>query len=128
MAIGVTERGHKLVVGLQAGDKESAFSWREFFKDLKVRGLDGQKVVLGIMDGLSGSESVFGEEFPKAKIQRCQVHVAPNVLAKVLKKLKQAVANDVRTIFYTSSKETALKFLKSSEENGRRLSLLPQVV
>lgn len=109
VAIGVTERGHKLVMGLQAGDKESASSWREFFKDLKVRGLDGQRVVLGIMDGLSGLEYVFGEEFPKAKVQRCQVHVARNVLAKVSKKLKQAVANDVRSIFYASSKENALE-------------------
>lgn len=112
VAIGVTERGHKLVVGLQAGDKESASSWREFFKDLKVRGLDGQRVILGIMDGLSGLESVFEEEFPKAKVQRCQVHVARNVLVKVPKKLKQAVANDVRTIFYASSKETALEFFE----------------
>ena len=109
VAIGVTERGHKLVAGLQAGDKESASSWREFFKDLKVRGLDGQKVNLGIMDGLSGLESVFEEEFPKAEVQRCQVHVARNILAKVPKKLKQPVADDVRTIFYASSKETALK-------------------
>jgi putative transposase len=30
VAIGVTERGHKLVVGFQAGDKESASSWRNF--------------------------------------------------------------------------------------------------
>ena len=112
VAIGVTGRGHKLVVGLQAGDKESASSWREFFKDLKVRGLDGQRVVLGIMDGLSGLESVFEEEFPKARVQRCQVHVARNVLVKVPKKLKQAVANDVRTIFYASSKETALEFFE----------------
>ena len=44
VAIGVTDGGHKLVVGLQAGDKESASCWREFFKDLKVRGLDGQKL------------------------------------------------------------------------------------
>jgi putative transposase len=54
-------------------------------------------------------EYVFEEEFPKARVQRCQVHVARNVLAKVPKKLKQAVANDVRTIFYASSKETALE-------------------
>ena len=104
VAIGVTERGHKLVLGLQAGDKESASSWREFFKDLKVRGLDSRKVTLGIMDGLSGLETVFEEEFPKAKVQRCQVHVARNVLAKVPKKLKQAVADDLRSIFYASIK------------------------
>ena len=81
VAIGVTEAGHRLVLGLQSGDKESASSWREFFKDLKGRGLDGRKVTLGIMDGLTGLEKVFQEEFPNAKVQRCQVHLARNVLA-----------------------------------------------
>ena len=37
-AIGVTEDGAKLVLGLQSGDKESATSWREFFRDLKTEG------------------------------------------------------------------------------------------
>ena len=82
VAIGVTETGHKTVLGFQAGDKESAPTWREFFKDLKGRGLDGSKVLLGIMDGLPGLEKVFKEEFPNAEVQRCQVHVARNVLAK----------------------------------------------
>jgi putative transposase len=107
VAIGVTETGQKLVLSLQAGDKESAMSWREFFKDLKARGLDSGKVTLGMMDGLPGLESVFKEEFPKAKVQRCQVHVARNVLAKVPKKFKQDVANDLRSIFYAPSQEKA---------------------
>ena len=55
VAIGVTETGQKLVLSLQAGDNESATSWREFFKDLKARGLDGGKVTLGMMDGLAGT-------------------------------------------------------------------------
>jgi len=105
VAIGVTETGQKLVLSLQAGDKESATSWREFFKDLKSRGLDGGKVTLGMMDGLPGLETVFREEFPKAKVQRCQVHVARNVLAKVPNKFKQDVANDLRSIFYAPSLE-----------------------
>jgi len=67
VAIGVTETGQKLVLSLQTGDKESATSWREFFKDLKSRGLDGGKVNLGIMDGLPGLETVFKEEFLKRK-------------------------------------------------------------
>ena len=110
VAIGVSEAGHKLVMGLQTGDKESASNWREFFRDLKSRGLDSQKVALGIMDGLPGLELVFKEEFPKAKVQRCQVHVARNVLAKVPKKLQKAVADDMRSIFYASSKEKASEF------------------
>jgi putative transposase len=48
--------------------------------------------MLGIMDGLPGLETVFKEEFPKAKVQRYQIHVARNVLAKVPQKFKEAVA------------------------------------
>ncbi len=62
VAIGVTASGHRTVLGLQSGDKESAVSWREFFKDLKGRGLDASQVILGSMDGLPGLEKVFSEE------------------------------------------------------------------
>jgi len=120
VAIGVTETGHKRVLGFQAGDKESAPTWREFFKDLKKRGLDGSKMVLGVMDGLPGLEKVFKEEFPKAKVQRCQVHVVRNVLAKVPKKLKKAVADDIRSIFYASSKQKAMGFFDIFREKWRR--------
>jgi len=109
VVIGVTKNGQKQVIGIQSGDKESASSWREVFKDLKRRGLDRQTVTLGIMDGLSGLEKVFREEFSRGKVQRCQVHVARNVLAKVPRKLKQEVADDIRSIFYASSREKALE-------------------
>lgn len=110
VAIGVTEEGHRMVLGLQAGDKESAPNWREFFKDLKRRGLNAGNVTLGVMDGLPGLERVFMEEFPKAKVQRCQIHVARNVLAKVPRKLKKPIADEVRSIFYASSRGKALGF------------------
>jgi putative transposase len=110
VVIGISDKGHKMVLSLQAGDKESAPAWRELFKDLKSRNLDSSKVLLGVMDGLPGLEKVFTEEFPKAKTQRCQVHVARNVLAKVPKKIKKDVADDLRSIFYASSKKKALDF------------------
>jgi putative transposase len=120
VAVGVTADGAKLVLGLQGGDKESATNWREFFKDLKNRGLDGTSVQLGIMDGLSGLEKVFAEEFPNAKVQRCQVHVARNVLAKVPHKLKKEVADDLRSIFYASSKEKADEFYRRFYEKWNK--------
>ena len=110
VVIGVTEKGYRTVLGLQSGDKESASSWREMFKDLKGRGLDGNAITLGVMDGLSGLETVFKEEFPKAKVQRCQVHVARNILAKVPRKLKKDIADEVRSIFYASSRKKAIEF------------------
>ena len=112
VVIGVDKSGHKHIIALQAGDKESASNWRELFKDLKKRGLDGSKVELGIMDGLAGLEKVFLEEFTNSKVQRCQVHLARNVLAKCPHKIKQEVADDLRSIFYASSKKKADTFYK----------------
>lgn len=112
VAIGVSVDGHRTVLGLQAGDKESASSWRELFRDLKRRRLDGSTVTLGIMDGLTGLERVFMEEFPNAKVQRCQLHVARNVLAKVPRKLKKTIGDEIRSIFYASSKKKALEFFQ----------------
>ena len=126
VAIGVTELGHRTVLGLQAGDKESAPVWRQMFKDLKKRGLDGSRVELGIMDGLSGLEMVFKEEFPNAKVQRCQVHVARNILAKVPKKLKKNIGDEVRSIFYASSRQKAVGFFKTFKSKWE--SELPSAV
>lgn len=120
VAIGVSKTGRRVVLGFQSGDKESASSWREFFKDLKRRGLDGSGVSLGVMDGLAGLQRVFHEEFPKAKVQRCQVHVARNVLAKVPQKFKQRVADEIRSIFYASSKNKAKELFLEFKANWRK--------
>ncbi len=126
VAIGVTESGHRMVLGLQAGDKESASNWREFFKDLKRRGLNGSSVTLGVMDGLPGLERIFKEEFAKAKVQRCQVHVSRNVLAKVPRKLKKVIGDEIRSIFYASSRQKAMEFF--DQFKGRWEKELPSAV
>jgi putative transposase len=120
VVIGVAETGHKMVLGLQAGDKESASNWREFFKDLKKRGLNSQNIKLGVMDGLPGLERIFKLEFSKSRIQRCQVHVARNVLAKVPRKLKKDVADDMRSIFYASSKKKARIFFNEFKQKWEK--------
>jgi len=126
VVIGVNEDGHRTILAVQSGDKESASTWRELFKDLKRRGLDSSRVVLGVMDGLPGLERVFAEEFVNAKVQRCQIHVARNVLAKVPRKLKKTVSDEVRSIFYASSKNKALKFFE--EFKSRWSNELPSAV
>ena len=46
--------------------------------------------------------------------------MARNVLAKVPKKLKQAVADDIRSIFYASNKEKALEFATQFAERWQQ--------
>ncbi len=120
VAIGVRENGTRLTLGLQLGDKESATCWRKFFKDLKSRGLRAENLRLGVMDGLAGTEMVFKEEFANADVQRCQAHVARNVLAEVPQKLKQGVADGMRSIFYASSKEKAKEFFAQFKEHWEK--------
>jgi putative transposase len=121
VVIGVTKTGHKQVIALQAGDKESASSWRELFKDLKKRGLAASNVKLGIMDGLPGLEKVFKEEFKSAEIQRCQVHVARNVLSKVPQKMKQEVADNMRSVFYASTEKKAKTFFMKFKDEYQKV-------
>lgn len=120
VVIGVREDGQRLVLGFQAGSKESASTWREFFKDLKRRGLRSELVKLGVMDGLPALEKVFQEEFVNAEVQRFSVQVTKNVLAKVPKKLKQEVASDLRSIFYAPSLEKAKELFQAFRDRWER--------
>jgi transposase-like protein len=63
------------------------------------------------------------EEFPHAKVQRCQVHVARNVLAKIPQKQKREVAGDIRSIFYASSKKKSLEYFEAFQ--GKWKDTLP---
>ena len=60
---------------------------------------------MGMMGSVTGLKKMSKKEFPKATVQRCQLHVARNVLATVTRKqLKRTVADDMRSIFHASSK------------------------
>jgi transposase-like protein len=108
MAIGITTDGYRVILAVQLGDRESASSWLEFLKDLKRRGLKGEHLELGIMDGLTGLENVFLECFPKAKTQRCVVHKLRNIAAKLPRKIQKDCLNHVKRVFYANSYDEAL--------------------
>jgi transposase-like protein len=108
VVIAVTKTKQRLFLSIQQGDKDSATTWREIFKDLKQRGLNASNVKLGIMDGLQGLENVFCEEFQNAKVQRCIVHVMRNVITKAPRSSRQEVTDSLRDIFYAEDRKTAM--------------------
>jgi len=120
VVVGVREDGGKLVLGFQAGDRERASSWREFFRDLKRRGLRWELIKLGVMDGIPALEQVFKEEFPQAEAKRFVVHLSRNVLAKVPRKLKGEIASELRGIFYAPSEEEARERLADFKTRWER--------
>jgi putative transposase len=80
VVLGVDETGRKIVLSMVQGDKDSRAAWEAVFVDLKERGLDGSRVRVGVMDGLPGLGDAFHEAFPSAKVLRCWVHKARNVM------------------------------------------------
>lgn len=80
-AWGITETGHKVLLGLAPGTKEDTASCRDFLRDLKSRGLVDP--ILGVTDGAPGLIRAFEEVFPRALRQRCLAHKIRNLQSKV---------------------------------------------
>ena len=80
-AWGITTTGQKALVGLAYGAAESEAAWLDFLRDLTARGLRAPLLV--ISDGAPGLLNAIEAAFPRGRRQRCLVHVARNVLAKV---------------------------------------------
>ena len=79
-AWGITESGHKVLLGLAPGTKEDTASCRDVLRDLKSRGLIDP--ILGVTDGAPGLIRAFEEVFPRALRQRCLAHKIRNLQSK----------------------------------------------
>lgn len=122
VVIRIDSAGHRRILGIQLGGKESAASWREFFKELKARGLKGSKLKLGIMDGLAGLERAFEESFPRAKIQRCVVHKLRNIAVKLPRSIQKECMGECKEIFYAEGIDEAKEHFRSWKERWEKVA------
>jgi transposase-like protein len=70
--VGVRSDGHKELVAVGDGFRESIESWSELLRDLKRRGMRAPVVAIG--DGALGFWGALREVFPDSREQRCWVH------------------------------------------------------
>ncbi len=80
-AWGMTSEGRPVLVGLEPGASESTDAWRGFLDNMVSRGLRAPLLV--ISDGAPGLLGAVELVFPHSLRQRCVIHRARNVLAKV---------------------------------------------
>jgi transposase-like protein len=97
--------GRKVIVAVRAGYRESKEAWAEMLRDLKRRGMNCPRVVVG--DGHLGIWSALGEIYPEAEEQRCWNHRILNALDKVPKKLQAQALVYLRQIPYADSRKEA---------------------
>ena len=94
VAIGVKADGHKVVLAVSSGYRESTASWSALLRDLKARGMNEPRLVVG--DGNLGLWSALRNVFPEAEEQRCWNHRLVNLLTQVPKQ-RQGEARELLT-------------------------------
>lgn len=102
VALAVTEEGRRDVLGIFNMPTESATGWSDIFDTLKERGVE--KIGLIVADGIKGLDTVVGQKFPKAALQRCVTHLKRSLFAKVNHGDKGALAADLRDVFRTGQR------------------------
>jgi len=81
VAWGITSAGKPVFLGMEPGSSESHDAWAGFFRGLKARGL--RDPLLIISDGGKGLIGAAEIVFDRSLRQRCLIHRARNILAKV---------------------------------------------
>jgi transposase-like protein len=103
-AWGITTEGKPAFIGLAPGSGESADAWHDFLADLKDRGLPSPLLV--ISDGAPGLIAAIEQAFPQALRQRCLIHRARNILAKVPAGMQAEIKDTYWKLFDTEDLTT----------------------
>ena len=104
--VGADEYGHKELLAMTDGFRESRQSWREVLLDLKRRGLK-QDPKLAIGDGALGFWAALREVFPTTREQRCWVHKTMNVLNALPKSLQSKAKAHLHDIWQAETRAAA---------------------
>jgi len=115
VVIGVTEHGHKELISVEDGFRESTASWEELLIGLKQRGLEySPKLAIG--DGALGFWNALNKVYPSCAHQRCWVHKTANVLNKVPKSVQPKIKAALHEIWMAETKKDANKAFDNAIE------------
>jgi len=81
VAVGVSETGHREILGFDIGGTENEEFWMRFLKNLKQRGLKGPRLI--ISDAHVGLRNAINTVFTGAAWQRCLAHYKNNIAVDV---------------------------------------------
>jgi transposase-like protein len=107
VVMGVNEQGHKKLVALTDGFRESTESWLSLLRELKNRGLRAPALAVG--DGALGFWNAINETFPETRHQRCWFHKMGNVLDKLPKSQQAKAKSMLHEIWMSATRADAYK-------------------
>jgi putative transposase len=105
VVIGVREDGVKELLAVEDGYRESTESWAAVMRDLKDRGLNEPRLVIG--DGALGTWAALRDVVPGARRQACWVHKIANVLDALPKRLQPTAKKVLHEMMEAQSRADA---------------------
>src|SRR5215204_3451043 len=105
VVIGVREDGVKELLAVEDGYRESTESWAAVMRELKARGLNEPRLVIG--DGALGTWAALRDVFPTARRQACWVHKIANVLDALPKRLQTTAKSLLHEMMEAPSRRDA---------------------
>jgi len=106
-AFAITPDGSERLLGYRLGTSESEAEWALLLEDLKARGLRQAELI--VVDGAGGLEKALEGRFSDVPVQRCIMHAARNVMAKVRSRNKAEVGADLRMIWDSPDRAQAMR-------------------
>ena len=106
--IGVTEHGHKELVAVEDGFRESEDSWSELLLGLRERGLTASPK-LAVGDGALGFWKALAKCYPDTRHQRCWVHKTANIMSALPKSVQPKVKAALHDIWMAETQDDAHK-------------------
>jgi putative transposase len=105
--VGGLSNGQKVVLAVEPGYRESIESWSAVLRDLKERGMNQPRLVVG--DGNLGIWGALSNVYPGTAEQRCWNHKVMNVLDKLPKKAQAQAKIGLQRIYSAESRQSAEK-------------------
>ena len=106
--MGATAEGHKELIAVVDGYRESEQSWKALLLDAKARGMIvDPKLATG--DGALGFWKALPQVYATTREQRCWVHKTANVLDKLPKRLQSEAKDKIHQIWMAPTKADADK-------------------
>jgi len=97
--------GRKVILSMEPGYRESTESWSGALRDLKGRGMNCPRLVVG--DGNLGIWGALANVYPETSEQRCWNHKIVNVLDKLPKKVQPQAKRRLQDVAYAESRPEA---------------------
>ena len=110
VAAGITPEGRRTILGVSVSLSEAEVHWRDFLAGLQARGLCGVQLV--VSDDHAGLKAALTARLPGVRWQRCQFHLAKNMLDYLPPGVSQPEASaELRGVFNASSRAEADRLL-----------------